>query len=289
MTIIDTIFKALAPAIPEHIIAGHHADLVVGRVNGRRPKDDSFYIYLGGLIGGGWGAKHNGDGSNATIAMNDGDTHNGPSEQVEAKYPLLVERYALRPDSGGAGRFRGGLGCEQVVQARHDLRFNSQMDRVKCKPWGLEDGLSGFGNSVAIHRFGTAQEQRFHNGKALNQVLHAGDAYILRSGGGGGFGSPLERDLDSLARDVRCGYVSKDAAEKYYGAVFEPNTNKIDPAATKIRRAEMRRQGLPQDEPIADTGVPPPVSSHAPAHDQAHERLSEEERVALAMTGRCCS
>ena len=154
MTIIDTIFKALAPAIPEHIIAGHHADLVVGRVNGRRPKDDSFYIYLGGLIGGGWGAKHNGDGSNATIAMNDGDTHNGPSEQVEAKYPLLVERYALRPDSGGAGRFRGGLGCEQVVQARHDLRFNSQMDRVKCKPWGLEDGLSGFGNSVAIHRFG---------------------------------------------------------------------------------------------------------------------------------------
>jgi N-methylhydantoinase B len=138
MTIIDTIFKALAPAIPEHIIAGHHADLVVGRVNGRRPKDDSFYIYLGGLIGGGWGAKHNSDGCNATIAMNDGDTHNGPSEQVEAKYPLLVERYALRPDSGGAGRFRGGLGCEQVVQARYDLRFNSQMDRVKCKPWGLE-------------------------------------------------------------------------------------------------------------------------------------------------------
>jgi N-methylhydantoinase B len=289
MTIIDTIFKALAPAIPGHIIAGHHADLVVGRVNGRRPRDDSFYIYLGGLIGGGWGAKHNGDGCNATIAMNDGDTHNGPSEQVEAKYPLLVERYALRPDSGGAGRFRGGLGCEQVVQARHDIRFNSQMDRVKCKPWGLEDGLSGFGNSVAIHRFGTAQEQRFHNGKALNQVLHAGDAYILRSGGGGGFGSPLERDLDSLARDVRCGYVSKDAAEKYYGAVFEPATNRIDPAATKIRRAEMRRQGLPQDEPIADTGVPPPASSHAHVHDHAHEQLSEEERVALAMTGRCCS
>ena len=289
MTIIDTIFKALAPAIPEHIIAGHHADLVVGRVNGRRPRDDSFYIYLGGLIGGGWGAKHNSDGRNATIAMNDGDTHNGPSEQVEAKYPLLVERYALRPDSGGAGRFRGGLGCEQVVQARHDIRFNSQMDRVKCKPWGLEDGLSGFGNSVAIHRFGTAQEQRFHNGKALNQVLHAGDAYILRSGGGGGFGSPLGRDLDALARDVRCGYVSKDAAEKYYGAVFEPETNRIAAAATEIKRSEMRRRGLPQDEPIADTGVPPPATAHVHGHDHGHEKLSEEERVALAMTGRCCS
>ena len=76
------------------MIAGHHADLCVGRINGRRPQDDSFYIYLGGLIGGGWGAKHNSDGRNAMIAMNDGDTHNGPSEQVEAKYPLLVERYA---------------------------------------------------------------------------------------------------------------------------------------------------------------------------------------------------
>jgi N-methylhydantoinase B len=175
------------------------------------------------------------------------------------------------------------------VQARHELRFNSQMDRVKCKPWGLAGGLCAAGNSVAIHRFAAVQEQRFHNGKALNQVLHAGDAYILRSGGGGGFGSPLDRDLESLARDVRCGYVSRQAAETYYGAVFAPGSNTIDSAATTARRAEMQRQGLPHDEPIADTGVPPPAPSHAHAHDHAHEKLSEEERVALAMTGRCCS
>jgi N-methylhydantoinase B len=163
------------------------------------------------------------------------------------------------------------------------------MDRVKCKPWGLDGGLSAAGNSVAIHRFGATQEQRFHNGKALNQVLHAGDAYVLRSGGGGGFGSPLERDLESLAHDVRCGYVSKHAAETYYGAVFVGGTDSIDAAATAARRAEMRRQGLPQDEPIADTGVPPPAPAHAHAHEHGHEKLSEEERVALAMTGRCCS
>src|SRR3990170_938697 len=77
MTIVDTIFKALAPALPNQVIGGHHADLVVGRINGRRPKDNSFYIYLGGLIGGGWGAKHDSDGMNAVIALNDGDTHNG--------------------------------------------------------------------------------------------------------------------------------------------------------------------------------------------------------------------
>jgi hypothetical protein len=63
----------------------------------------------------------------------------------------------------------------------------------------------------------------------------------------------------------------------------------IDAAATAARRAEMLRQSLPQDEPIADTGVPPPAAAHAHAHDHAHEALSEEERVALAMTGRCCS
>ena len=165
MTVIDTIFKALAPAMPDEVIAGHHADLVVGRVNGRRPKDDSFYIYLGGLIGGGWGAKYNSDGMNATIAINDGDTHNGPSEQVEAKYPLLVERYAL---AAGLRRRRAiprrsrhaSRWCRRGIA----IRFSSQMDRVKCKPWGLDGGLSGLGNGVAIYALrpgrGTALPQR---------------------------------------------------------------------------------------------------------------------------------
>jgi N-methylhydantoinase B len=288
MTIIDTIFKALADGVPEKMIAGHHADLVVARINGRQPKNNNFYIYTGGLIGGGWGAKHNSDGMSATIAINDGDTHNGPSEQVEAKYPLLVERYALRNDSGGAGRFRGGLGTEQVVQVRHDIRFSSQMDRVVCKPWGLDGGLSGAGNSVAIHRFGEEKETHFPNGKAFNQVLRPGDAYILRSGGGGGFGSPLERDPDRLERDVRCGYVTKEAAEKYYGAVFLSGSLNLDRDATEAKRKKMRARNLPVDEPITEISVPVLSAAHT-HHHSTHEKLTEEERVALAMSGRCCS
>src|SRR5260370_42290343 len=119
------------------------------------------------------------------------------------------------------------------------------MDRVKCKPWGLEGGLAGLGNGVAISRLGKSEEQRFHNGKALNQVLHAGDAYVLRSGGGGGFGSPLERDLAALERDVRCGYVSREAAERDYGAVFLSGTSTIDVAATERPRRRHRAQGPP--------------------------------------------
>jgi N-methylhydantoinase B len=290
MTIVDTIFKALSPAIPDKVAAGHHADLVVGRVNGRRPKDNSFYIYLGGLIGGGWGAKHDSDGMNATIAINDGDTHNGPSEQVEAKYPLLVERYALRPDSGGAGRFRGGLGCEQIVQARNDIRFNAQIDRVKCRPWGLNGGLSGFGNGVAIHRFGL-DEQKFDSGKAFNNVLHSGDAYILRSGGAGGYGSPLERDLAALQNDVRQGYVTKEAAEKNYGAVFRPGGLLLDIPATGKRRADMFKAGLPADEQTETLDTPallPAGHDHA-HHGHSHDNLTDEERLVVAMSGRCCS
>ncbi|MEA2924201.1 MAG: N-methylhydantoinase, partial [Alphaproteobacteria bacterium] len=289
MTIVDTIFKALAPALPEQVIAGHHADLCVGRINGRRPKDDSFYIYLGGLIGGGWGAKYNSDGRNAVIAMNDGDTHNGPSEQVEAKYPLLVERYCLRPDSGGAGRYRGGLGAEQVVQARHPIRFSSLMERARCKPWGLNGGLSGSGNAVAVHRYGNPDETHFPSAKALNQVLQPGDAYIIRSGGGGGYGSPLQRDLATLERDVRCGYVTKEAAEKYYGAVFQPDSLALDMTATKARRAGMAQQGLPHDEPITEIIIPFPAAPQPQSRGIEDEKLTEEERVAFAMRCRCCS
>ncbi len=285
MTIVDTVFKALSPALPERVMAGHHADLIVGRVNGRRPKDNSFYIYLGGLIGGGWGAKHDSDGMNAAIAMNDGDTHNGPSEQVEAKYPLLVERYALRPDSGGAGHYRGGLGTEQVVQARGDIRFNAQIDRVKCRPWGLFGGLPAAGNGVAIHRFGE-DEHNFPSGKAFNHILHSGDAYILRSGGGGGFGSPLDRDLDALESDVRQGYVSKEAAERDYGAVFAGEGSALDRPATERRQTEMRVRGLPL--PVPDE---PPSPAEADNHHARHhhEHLTEEERLVVALSNRCCS
>ncbi len=87
---------------------------------------------------------------------------------------------------------------------------------------------------------------------------------------------------------MRCGYVSREAAEKYYGAVFRPGATEIDVAATAARRDQMRRDGLPKDEPVAETDatVAPPAHDH---HHHEHAALTEEERVALAMSGRCCS
>src|SRR6266446_2230667 len=154
MTIVDTIFKALAPVIPDRVIAGHHADLLAASLHGINPKTSEFFIANFGPLGGGWGAKRSEDGVGSTVCINDGDTHNSPNEQAEAKFPIVVERYALVPDSGGAGRHRGGLGVERVVRARANITLNTQIERAHCRPWGLEGGRDGKGNSVAL-RFGT--------------------------------------------------------------------------------------------------------------------------------------
>ena len=215
MTVVDTIFKALAKAIPESVIAGHHADLVIANVNGIHPKDGKLWIYLGGLIGGGWGAKYNEDGVNVTVCMNDGDTHNGPSEQVENKFPLLVQYYRLREDSAGAGQFRGGLGAEAEVTALSKVNYQTRIDRVNNTPWGLNQGHAAKGNQVGMrHKDGTLK--LFNTGK-VNMRLNEGESYVLYSGGGGGFGAPKKRDRQAVLRDLRLGYVSEAVARETYG------------------------------------------------------------------------
>ena len=186
-------------AVPDRTIAAHHADLLVGIFNGISPRDGRFYMSSVGPSGGGWGAKHNEDGMSATVCMNDGDTHNNPVEQMEAKFPLLYEKHALRQDSGGAGRFRGGLGTEQVVVARSPMNFNAQVDRMHCKPWGLDGGHAGMGNQVILTQGGKRQDD-FPNAKVLMKRLAAGDSFVLLTGGGGGFGAPGQRDPQRVAQ-----------------------------------------------------------------------------------------
>jgi N-methylhydantoinase B len=238
MTIVDTIFKALAVAIPERVIAGHHADLLASSFHGINEKTSEFFIGSFGPLGGGWGAKLTEDGVSGTVCINDGDTHNSPNEQAEFKFPIVVERYALVPDSGGAGRRRGGLGLERVVRARSNMIVNNQSERAHCRPWGLEGGLDGTGNAVEI-RTGGKWKTDFPNAKVLVAQLKPGDAFKIRSGGGGGHGSPLERPLAQVADDVRQGYVSLRAAADLYGAVLDPQTFAVDVAASeKLRTAK---------------------------------------------------
>jgi len=244
MTVVDTVYKALAPAIPERVIAGHHADLVTAQIHGINPRTSEFFIGGMGPLGGGWGAKLTEDGMSATVCANDGDTHNSPNEQVEAKFPVVVERCTLIQDSGGAGKYRGGLGIESVVRARSNMILNTQTDRSHCRPWGLAGGLDGTGNHIHVRHEGIWKTDQ-RNAKMLVTQLKAGDAFRLRSGGGGGYGSPLERDLAAVRNDVRQGYVSAGAARELYGVVIDPETFEIDEAATQSLRASLRQNVPP--------------------------------------------
>ena len=235
MTIVDTIFKALAKAIPDRVIAGHHADLMITNVHGIAPQNGRFFIASTGPLGGGWGAKRNEDGVSATVCLNDGDTHNSPIEHVESKYPILYERHALRDDSGGPGRHRGGLGIEQVIQARSPVTINMQIDRVHCAPWGLAGGKAGRGNQVAI-RINGQETAGLPNAKVLTQQLKPGDSFVLRSGGGGGFGPPTDREVERVARDVEQGYVSREVARDVYGVAFTEDGRIDTPATQQLRK-----------------------------------------------------
>jgi N-methylhydantoinase B len=246
-TIVDTIFKALAPAIPERVIAGHHADLLAMVAFGVHPRTGRFYIGSGGLPGGGWGATHRQDGMNVVVCLNDGDTHNAPVEATEAKLPLVFEKYELRADSGGAGEFRGGLGCVQVRRVLNETTISSQIDRTKCAPWGLDGGLDGLPNKITLRRGG--EEVELPNGKTSQVRLAAGDAYVLHSGGGGGYGDPLDRPVDRVALDIRRGYVSAETAARDYGVVVDPTTLAVDERQTAERRRALRQH---RGHPAAD-------------------------------------
>jgi len=236
MTVVDTIFKAMASAIPDRTIAAHHADLVIALFHGISPADGKFFIGFIGPTGGGWGAKRSGDGMSGVVCSNDGDTHNSPCEQLEAKYPILIERHALRENSGGAGQYRGGLGTEVVVRARSPISVDVQADRMQCAPWGLEGGHAGLPNNVFVTRH-TAAGPQVVAGKIRNERLKAGDTLHLLAGGGGGFGSPEQRAPDAVANDVRQGYVGVRQAQEIYKVAIREG--KPDTAATTALRRTM--------------------------------------------------
>jgi N-methylhydantoinase B len=238
MTVADTIFKALAPACPNNVLAGHHADLAAPRTFGLHPKTGRAFHFPPMLSGGGWGALHNADGQNATFCINDGDTHNTPVEAGEGRAPILVAYRKLRQDSGGAGKFRGGLGVSQEVRLLSAGSVLSAMERSLCPPWGLHGGKDALANRFSIVRKDGSVE-KLATGKTVGHVpLQIGDGFLVEVGGGGGFWDPLERDPEMVLADVRSGYVSLAAAERDYGVVIYQRGREfeLDAEATQTLR-----------------------------------------------------
>jgi N-methylhydantoinase B len=211
-TVIDTIFKALAPALPDMVPAAHKGDMGGCSIGGFRPDGRRFLLM--NIFGGGWGGRPREDGESASVSVCQGDVRSAPVELQEIQYPFLIEKFALRRDSGGAGKFRGGLGVDLTYRALQNAVANVNCDRTKDPPWGLHGGAPGAVNAATlIKRDGSEQKLL----KATGVKLEAGDRLAFRTAGGGGFGDPRTRDRKLVADDVVNGFVSPEAAEREYG------------------------------------------------------------------------
>ena len=137
-----------------------------------------------------------------------------PIELQEVQYPFLIERFALRTDSGGAGEHRGGLGVDLTYRALQKCVANVNNERTQDPPWGLAGGKPGAVNEAVLIRH-DGSEQRLR--KATGVQLAPGDRLTFGTAGGGGWGDPRRRDRRALEADIRSGYVSPEAARRDYG------------------------------------------------------------------------
>ncbi|HTN69915.1 MAG TPA: hydantoinase B/oxoprolinase family protein [Methylomirabilota bacterium] len=204
-TVLDTIFRALAPVLPKQIPAAHKGDMGGYAIFGTHPKTGRRYVCQN-IVGGGWGGRPFEDGASASVSMCQGDVKNTPIELQELYYPLLYECHALRPDSGGAGKFRGGIGVELRVKPLHNLLVSRNTDRVQCPPWGLLGGEEAKTNQTLIRRNG---KEETLPGKFSHLLVKPGETVTFLTAGGGGYGNSSERDAALVKRDVALGYVSK--------------------------------------------------------------------------------
>jgi N-methylhydantoinase B len=161
---------------------------------------------------------------------------NTPIESIEADQPLLVERYGLVPDTGGAGKFRGGLGMVREFRLLADeATFQLRSDRTNFRPWGVEGGKDGTPTQNTLNP-GTPEEQDLP-GKHL-MTLKKGDLYRVIQAGAGGYGNPLHRDPQAVLEDVQQEKLSPEYAKAEYGVVIDPQGH-LDLPATEALRAEM--------------------------------------------------
>ncbi len=214
--VVDVVFAALAQAIPDLVPAAPFGTTGVATVSGRRPDGGGYYVAVYPYPGG-YGASRASDGLvNGTPP---GSMAKFMSvEMSEHRYPLRFGHYAIREGSGGAGLHRGGCGTTYAIEALGDCVVSVLGDRVDHQPPGIRGGGPAAANAVRF-RLGGEDWVPPMRSKAERVALRAGDHVHLSSPGGGGYGDPLERDLDAVRADLDAGLVSRQEAEERYGVV----------------------------------------------------------------------
>lgn len=233
----SVIFGAFSQAIPERMPAAPAGNNCIVNVMTHDERSGKAVIAaVNPVVGGGGGMPHrdgtNGSGADAAYLRNT------PIEITETEVPVEFIKYGLAQDSGGAGRWRGGLATEMAFRVfAPDTRITARnRDRSRFRPWGVLGGRAA-GLSDMVVNPGTDEQRRL--GSADTAVLQPGDVLEVRSAGGGGRGDPMAREPWRVARDVACGYLSAEAARRDYGVVLKAGD--VDAAATEALRAKVPR------------------------------------------------
>jgi N-methylhydantoinase B len=258
----EMIYRALAKAAPERLSAGSGGDLGDPGFYGKEPHTGR-QVWHQTNAGVGWGARRDQDGINTTQHISMCTVKNIPVEVVESRLPVMVDRAGFRQDSGGPGRFRGGLGSIRDYRFLAPFGALTIVKKSRTEGWGLDGGRSGPRNVSILIPDTTQPDWQAHwqrdiivyadNGylyadKPVNQVycgmfrgeFGPGDVISYLAAGGGGYGDPFTREPERVRDDVVDGYVSRTAAERDYGVVLT-DALEIDAAATQRLRAQRRR------------------------------------------------
>jgi len=217
-TVIDCIIKALEPALPQRVTGAHFGTFSSLSFSGKRT-DTGAPFKANDSGHGGWGAGATHDGAGPFRTMAHGDTRLIPIELQESMYPYRVEEFCLRQDSGGPGKWRGGLGFDKQYVLLAPCELWANFDRIGCPPWGVQGAKAAKAGQVLIFKDGKQEAKLLY--KTENCPLQAGDRVRMATGGGGGYGSPSERPVELVQRDVIRGFVSLESARDDYGVVIE--------------------------------------------------------------------
>ncbi len=234
---VEVVTKAMAKGMPNIVPACSGGDVFSMMGLGMNPRNNMPWLEATNEPVG-FGAHAGGDGENGIMHLSEPGCRNNPIEVLETKAPMLIERYGYRVDSGGAGKHRGGLGVARAYRFLAPSSALTLVKKTKTQPWGMAKGKDGLNGQVLL-RPGTKREAHVggvYESMATNEVL------INQSGGGGGWGSPLERDVNAVLDDVRNGFVTVNAAKLHYGVVID-GKGKLDEAATaKLRKPATKRK-----------------------------------------------
>lgn len=240
--VIATMVGALSQVVPDKVagdLCRTSFHNLIGGFDTRSGREWVHYEWSGG--GNGGFAEADGPSAMATIDWGDLVTVQ-PSEVIETRMPLVVEYSQLAMDSGGAGASRGGLAMQRRIRlAAPEARYSLLSDGAVLPAFGVLAGRSGMPVASWVEHADGTIEDFDTPGKVGGHLLREGDRVVLRSAGGGGYGDPLRRDVNTVAEDVRLGYVSQRVAEEVHGVIMKPD-GAVDRAKTEAARQEIGRQ-----------------------------------------------